>query len=85
MTTSCVPSHFRVATWNVEGSADLGAVKLLLALHADVLLLTEVHPALRLPGYRLTGLSEPKMGAGQHYAAVAARDQFGTEKLSPPG
>lgn len=75
---------FRVATWNVEAEARAAAVELLLGLRADVLLLTEVHPELRLPGYRMIGLTEPRMLAGQHYAAVAAREGMDVEVLEPP-
>ena len=50
MDSSAVRNRFRVGTWNVEGQADPSAVTLLLGLRADVLLLTEVHPALSLPG-----------------------------------
>lgn len=75
----------RVATWNVEARADAGAVSLLLGLRADVLLLTEVHPALSLPGYRMTDLIEPRMtSGGQHYAAVAVRRGLEMEELQAP-
>jgi hypothetical protein len=92
MESSAVPNHIRVGTWNAEGRADPGAVALLLGLKADVLLLTEVHPALSLPGYRMTepaedrrtGLAVPMVPGGQHYAAVAAREEMEMEQLSAP-
>jgi hypothetical protein len=74
----------RVATWNVEAKTDAAAVGLLLGLRADVLLLTEVHPALQVPGYRMTELREPTMLGGQHYAAVAARNDLELVRLTPP-
>lgn len=85
MGSCAVQSAVRVATWNVEARADAGAVRLLLGLRADVLLLTEVHPELSLPGYRMTELSEPMMRpGGQHYAAVAAREGLELEGLPSP-
>jgi hypothetical protein len=71
----------RVGTWNVEAQSDAAAVGLLLGLRADVLLLTEVHPALQMPGYRMAALTEARMPGGQHYAAVAARDDLDFEAL----
>jgi len=50
MSTPGVLSKVRVATWNVEARADVGAVGLLLGLRADVLLLTEVHRRYPCPG-----------------------------------
>lgn len=79
-----MPSNIRVGTWNVEARANTGAVTLLLGLRADVLLLTEVHPALRLPGYCITELGEPMMRGGQHYAAVAAREGLEMEQVRTP-
>lgn len=75
----------RIGTWSVKARADDGAVTLLLGLPADILLLTEVHPALSLPGYRMTELIEPRMKpSGQHYAAVAAREGLDLRGLPSP-
>lgn len=90
MDSSAVPNHIRVGTWNAEGRADPGAAALLLGLKADVLLLTEAHPALSLPGYEMTvpaedsrtGLAVPMMPGGQHDAAVAAREELEKEQLT---
>ena len=71
----------RVATWNLDAKATPATVAVLLAVDADILLLTEVPPGLVLPGYQLVwsaGLMEP----GQHYAAVGCR---GTEVRSLSG
>lgn len=85
MDSSALSSTVRVATWNAEARADIGAVNLLLGLRADVLLLTEVHPALSLPGYCMTELLEPRMRpGGQYYAAVAAREGLEMEELRSP-
>jgi hypothetical protein len=84
MSSPAVPSHFRVGTWNVEARADTGAVRLLIGLCADVLLLTEVNPALRLPGYHMTVFREPRMLGGQHYAAVAAREELEMKRVLTP-
>ena len=85
MTSFDPPWAVRVATWNAEARADAGAVGLLLELHADVLLLTEVHPALSLPGYCMTELMEPRMRpGGQHYAAVAVREGLEMVRLDSP-
>ena len=51
----------RVGTWNIEGNPSPGAVELLLGLRAQVLLLTEVPPGFKLPGYHTTELRHPTM------------------------
>jgi hypothetical protein len=74
MDSSAVPNHFRLGTWNVEGRADPGAVALLLGLGADVLLLTEVHPALSLPRFQVTKPAAPLQRArGVKHAGGPAR------------
>lgn len=82
------PRPLRVGTWNVEGSAEPGALDLLLGLRAPVLLLTEVPPGFALPGYRTTELRCPTMlpgvPEGQHYAAVAAVDELELLELEAP-
>ena len=81
-------SNITVATWNVEGDARPGAVEVLLGLHAQVLLLTEVPAGFALPGYRTTELRRPTMRPtkpdGQHYAAVSVVDDLELQQLEPP-
>lgn len=62
----------RTATWNLDVHAGPGKVEQLLALDADVLLLTEVPAGFALPGYHLTPPG-PEMVRGQGWAAVASR------------
>jgi len=49
-----------------------------------VLLLTEVPPGLRLPGYRMTTFQHLTMALGQHYAAVAVAEGLDFGELEPP-
>lgn len=78
----------RVGTWNIEGNPSPVAVELLLGLRAQVLLLTEVPPGFKLPGYHTIELRHPTMRPdardGQHYAAVAAVDGLELEQVAPP-
>jgi hypothetical protein len=72
---------------NAEARADARAVGLLLALDADVVLLTEVQPALpaNWSGSRLTALNEPRVKGGQQHATVAVREGIDMETLPTPG
>ena len=62
----------RVGTWNLDAKATPAHVDFLQRLDCDVLLLTEVAPALQLHGY-FRHLTRGVMARGQHWAGIFSR------------
>jgi hypothetical protein len=62
----------RVGTWNLDARATEAHVDFLQGLNCDVLLLTEVAPALQLPGY-VRHLTRGVMARGQHWAGIFSK------------
>lgn len=62
----------RVGTWNLDAKATPAHVDFLHQLDCDVLLLTEVPPALQLHGY-VRHLTRGVMTRGQHWAGIFSR------------
>lgn len=65
----------RIGTWNLDGRWGSRHADLLASLACDILLLTEVSPAVEIPGFAIHATCGA-MARGQRWAAVAARDSL---------
>src|SRR4051812_33493466 len=67
----------RIGTWNMDGAWSRAHQAVLRQLECDLLLLTEPHVDLKVPGHRLHATSH-QVGPQKHWAAILT-----TETLEP--